>query len=172
MEKRYSSLTTGLAAKRVRFGWLLALTVGFWAVLVQAEELRYHYVALDQAPLPARFVLFGPEAINQSGRVYGEAYETCFSPPCRGIPERGRDSPPAQSGQRHPNGQRGGDHRRRCADRSGELLHSSCFVPRLTGGVHRAPAGRGHKLHDRVKRLRHGASGLVQHQLGRDPRDL
>ena len=69
------SLPRGLAAKRSRLGWLLALTVGFWAVLAQAQEFRYHYVALDQAPLPAGFVFFGAEAINESGRVYGEAYD-------------------------------------------------------------------------------------------------
>ena len=73
--KTLLSLTTGLTAKRSRFGWLLALTLGFWVVLVQAQNLRFHYVALDQAALPAGFVFFGPEAINESGRVYGEAYD-------------------------------------------------------------------------------------------------
>ncbi len=79
--KTSRSLTTGLTAKRSRFGWVLALTLGLWAVLVQAQELRYNYVALDEAPLPAGFVFFGPEAINESGRVYGEAYDdTSFNP--------------------------------------------------------------------------------------------
>jgi hypothetical protein len=30
-----------------RFGWILALTLGFWAVVVQAQEFHYRYVSLD-----------------------------------------------------------------------------------------------------------------------------
>ena len=82
--KTLLSLTTGLAAKRSRFGWLLALTVGFWAVLVQAQELRYHYVALDQAPLPAGFVFFGPEASTKAGAFTAKRTTTRpFSPMSR-----------------------------------------------------------------------------------------
>jgi hypothetical protein len=80
LRKTLLSLTAGLAAKRNRFGWVLALILGFCAVLVQAQELRYHYVPLDQAALPAGFVFFDPGAINESGRVYGTAYDGSFLP--------------------------------------------------------------------------------------------
>ena len=56
-----------------RFGWVLALTLGLWAVLAQGEEFRYRYVSFDQVELPAEFTSFspGPGGLHDSGRVYG-----------------------------------------------------------------------------------------------------
>ena len=34
------------------FGWLLALTLGLWAVAAHAQEFRYHYVSLDRLSYP------------------------------------------------------------------------------------------------------------------------
>src|SRR5438034_9311199 len=62
-----------------RFVWVLALTLGLSAVVAQAQEHRYHYVSLDQAPLPSGFTFFLPAAINDSGRVYGTACDARFS---------------------------------------------------------------------------------------------
>lgn len=58
-----------------RFSWILGLTLGFWVIAAQADEFRYHYVSLDQVELPPGFVGFDPGAINDSGRVYGNAYD-------------------------------------------------------------------------------------------------
>jgi len=69
------------AAKRNRLGWLLALNLALSAAPIQAQNLRYQYLALDQAHLPTGFVFFGAEAINESGRVYGEAYDDQFFNP-------------------------------------------------------------------------------------------
>ena len=60
------------------FGLVLALTITSWAVVVQAEEFRYHYVSLTEA-LPGFF--FAPTAINDSGRVYGIAYDAASGDP-------------------------------------------------------------------------------------------
>jgi len=57
-----------------RFGWVLVLSLGLWAVAAQAQEFRYHYVSLDQVELPSGFVFFDPKAINNRGRIYGDAY--------------------------------------------------------------------------------------------------
>ncbi|BCG04856.1 hypothetical protein PPGU19_094240 (plasmid) [Paraburkholderia sp. PGU19] len=54
-----------------RFGWMLALILSFWAVGSHAQEARYRYVSLDQIALPAGFTKFFPNAIQDSGRVYG-----------------------------------------------------------------------------------------------------
>src|SRR5437867_148202 len=62
-----------------RFVWVLALTLGLWALVAQAQEHRYHYVSLDQAPLPSGFTFFFPAAINDSGRVYGTACDATFN---------------------------------------------------------------------------------------------
>src|SRR5207249_8605874 len=62
-----------------RFVWVLALTLGLWALVAQAREHRYHYVSLDQAPLPSGFTFFLPAAINDSGRVYGTACDATFN---------------------------------------------------------------------------------------------
>ena len=62
-----------------RFVWVLALTLGLSAVVAQAQEHRYHYVSLDQAPLPSGFTFFLPAAINDSGRVYGTACDATFN---------------------------------------------------------------------------------------------
>jgi hypothetical protein len=59
-----------LRLNRRRFGWVLALTLGF-AVVVQAQEFHYRYVALDQVELPPDFTFFFLGAIHNSGRVYG-----------------------------------------------------------------------------------------------------
>ena len=76
--KTLHGLTIGLAAKRTRFGCVLALILGLWPVLLQAQGLRYHYVGLDQASLPAGFVFFSAAAINDSGRVCGTAFDESF----------------------------------------------------------------------------------------------
>jgi hypothetical protein len=62
-----------------RFGWILALTLGFWAVVVQAQEFHYRYVSLDQLELPSGFTFFSPAAIHNSGRVYGTVRDDSFS---------------------------------------------------------------------------------------------
>src|SRR5262245_48995541 len=62
------------------FVWFLALTLGFWAVLAQGEELRYRYISLDQVELPPGFISFGTLAIHNSGRLYGVAYDDSFMP--------------------------------------------------------------------------------------------
>jgi hypothetical protein len=58
-----------------RFGWILVLTLGLWAVVAQADEFRYHYISLTEVPLPAGFVEFEIRAIKDSGRIYGTAWD-------------------------------------------------------------------------------------------------
>jgi hypothetical protein len=67
-----------------RFGWFLVLTLGLWAVAAQAQEFRYRYVSLKQVELPPGFIFFDPIAINNSGRIYGSAYE-CSTTTCDSI---------------------------------------------------------------------------------------
>jgi hypothetical protein len=64
-----------------RFGWLLVLTLGLWAVVAQAQEYRYRYVSLLEVELPSGFIFFDPIAINNSGRIYGVAYDDLFIDP-------------------------------------------------------------------------------------------
>ena len=64
-----------------RFGWLLVLTLGLWAVMAQAQEYRYRYVSLLEVELPSGFIFFDPIAINNSGRIYGVAYDDLFIDP-------------------------------------------------------------------------------------------
>lgn len=63
-----------------RFSWILMSTLGLWTVAAQAQEFRYRYVSLDfdQIELPSGFIFFQPTAINNSGRVYGDAYDDEF----------------------------------------------------------------------------------------------
>ena len=61
-----------------RFGWLLVLILGLWAVAAQTQEFRYHYVSLDQAELPEGVLFFDPKAIDNGGRIYGDAYDNDF----------------------------------------------------------------------------------------------
>lgn len=65
-----------------RFGWILGLTLGCLAAVTQAQEFRYCYVSLDQVELPPGFdPFFDPIAINNSGRIYGHAFDdTSFLP--------------------------------------------------------------------------------------------
>jgi hypothetical protein len=63
-----------------RFGWILVLTLGLLAVVAQAREYRYRHVSLDQVELPSGFNFFDPIAINNSGRIYGTAYDDSFLP--------------------------------------------------------------------------------------------
>lgn len=65
---------------RSRFGWILVLALGLWVLVAQAQEYRYHYVSLDQVELPSGFIFFDPVAINDSGQVYGNAYDNSFTP--------------------------------------------------------------------------------------------
>jgi len=67
-----------------RFSWVLALTLGLWAVLAQAQEFRYYWVSLDQVELPPGFIEFFPVAINNSGRIYGDGIE-CSNATCDSI---------------------------------------------------------------------------------------
>jgi hypothetical protein len=64
-----------------RFGWMLSLLLALWVVAAQAHEFRYRYVSLDHAELPAGFVLFDVERMDNRGRIYGEAYD-CASIAC------------------------------------------------------------------------------------------
>lgn len=63
-----------------RFGWILVLVLGLWAMVAQAQaqEYRYHYVSLDQVELPPGFAFFYPNAIQDSGRVYGTVCDNSF----------------------------------------------------------------------------------------------
>lgn len=70
-------------------GWILALTLGFWALVVQAQEFRYRYVSLDQLELPHGFTSFFPAAIHNSGRVYGTVCDDLCSDPHIAIYEDG-----------------------------------------------------------------------------------
>jgi hypothetical protein len=54
---------------------LLTLTLGLSSGLAQTKEFRYRYVSLDQAQLPPGFNLFQPIAINDSGLIYGVAFD-------------------------------------------------------------------------------------------------
>jgi hypothetical protein len=56
------------------------LTLGLWAVVAQAQEFRYRYVSLNQVELPPGFSFFDPVVINNSGRIYGIAYEPPLPP--------------------------------------------------------------------------------------------
>jgi hypothetical protein len=57
-----------------RFGWVLALALGSWAVAARAQEFRYRYVPLDQAKLPPGFDFFDPIALGNGGRIFGTVY--------------------------------------------------------------------------------------------------
>jgi hypothetical protein len=50
-----------------QLGWILAMTLGLWAIAAQAQEFRYHYVSLDaeKVGLPPGFSFF-PGGINDS----------------------------------------------------------------------------------------------------------
>jgi hypothetical protein len=63
---------------------ILALTLGLFAIAVQAQDFRYRYVSLDGVELPPGFLFFDPIALNDSGRVFGTAYE-CFTTICESI---------------------------------------------------------------------------------------
>ena len=60
---------------------LLALALGLFALMAQAEGYRYRYVSLDDKAPPG-FALFSPGAINNGGRVAGSVYNcddvSCF----------------------------------------------------------------------------------------------
>lgn len=62
-------------------GWFLALTLGLFAVMAQAEEFRYRYVSLDDKAPPG-FAGFAPGAINNGGQVAGYVFNcddvSCF----------------------------------------------------------------------------------------------
>jgi hypothetical protein len=45
---------------------------------VQADPLRYAYVALDQVPLPAPYTFFAPASVV-AGRVYGTVFDDTFT---------------------------------------------------------------------------------------------
>jgi hypothetical protein len=64
-----------------RFGWILALTFGLWAVLAQGEAFRYRYVSFDQVELPSGFTVFFPAGLQDSGRVYGTACDDVCNDP-------------------------------------------------------------------------------------------
>jgi hypothetical protein len=57
-----------------RFVSLLALVLASSSAAAEAQSPVYHYVALDQAPLPAGIDSFSPVSISDGGRIYGELY--------------------------------------------------------------------------------------------------
>src|SRR5215470_4071877 len=63
-------------------GWVLALTLGLWAVLAQGEEFRYRYVSLDDKAPPGFAFFLDGTTINDSGQVPGTVYNcdnvSCF----------------------------------------------------------------------------------------------
>jgi hypothetical protein len=64
-----------------RFGWILVLILGLWAVAAQAQEFRYRFVSLaDKAP--PGFAFFSPAGIKVGGRVSGAVFNcddvSCF----------------------------------------------------------------------------------------------
>ncbi|HEY9824293.1 MAG TPA: hypothetical protein V6D19_02530 [Stenomitos sp.] len=64
---------------RIQAKWFpsfLALGFGLWASAAQAQEYRYRYVDLDQVPLPAGYLFFEPIVLNDSGAIYGNAYDS------------------------------------------------------------------------------------------------
>lgn len=63
---------------------VLIAALGFWVVAAQAQDLRYHYVSLDQVELPSGFIFFDPKAIDNRGQIYGDAY-ACTTPACDDI---------------------------------------------------------------------------------------
>ncbi len=64
-----------------RFGWVLVLALGLWAVPGQAQAFRYRYVSFDQINVPPPFTFFFPAAIQDSGRVYGSVCDDLCSDP-------------------------------------------------------------------------------------------
>src|SRR6185503_17328076 len=64
-----------------RIGWALAIILGLSATAARADEFRYHYVSFTEVALPSGFVEFIPTAIDDSGRVYGAAWDTIFAEP-------------------------------------------------------------------------------------------
>jgi hypothetical protein len=64
-----------------RVGWVLALTLGLWAMLAQGEEFRYRYVSFDQVELPSGFTVFSPTGLQDSGRVYGTVCDDLCNDP-------------------------------------------------------------------------------------------
>ncbi len=53
---------------------LLALALASAGAAAEASTPAYHYVALDQGPLPAGADSFSPVSISDGGRIYGELY--------------------------------------------------------------------------------------------------
>jgi hypothetical protein len=63
------------------FAWFLALTLGLWVMMAEAEEFHYRYISLGQVELPPEFTSFGPAAIQDGGRVYGTVCDDSCNDP-------------------------------------------------------------------------------------------
>jgi len=68
--KNFQELGAKVSLAPSLISWFLALTLGLFAVMAQAERFRYRYVSLDDKAPPG-FAFFSPVAINNSGRVAG-----------------------------------------------------------------------------------------------------
>jgi hypothetical protein len=64
-----------------RSGWILACTLGLWAVLAQGGAFRYRYVSFDSVTLPSGFTAFAPAGLQDSGRVYGTVCDDVCTDP-------------------------------------------------------------------------------------------
>ena len=63
-----------------RLRWLLVLALSLWTATAQAQQYRYRYVSLNEIPVPPGILFFDPHAIDNGGRLYGEAYDENFVP--------------------------------------------------------------------------------------------
>jgi hypothetical protein len=61
--------------------WFLALTLGLWVMMAEADEFHYRYISFSQVELTPEFTSFGPAAIQDSGRVYGTVCDDSCSDP-------------------------------------------------------------------------------------------
>ena len=144
-----------------RFGWILVLTLGLWAVAVQAQEFRYRYVSLSQVELPPGFSSFFPSRSTTVVGFTALSTTTCVVSPCRRLRRRGRDRPPARVPCRLC-GQRRRHHRGQCAARSRRTSSSKPPGSRRSGGTHPAPARGVHERRHRAERFGHGPGDLVR----------
>lgn len=60
------------------FGGAIALIVALTEPAARADTIRYRYVAIDQAPLPAPYTFFSPSVVVD-GRVFGTVFDSSFA---------------------------------------------------------------------------------------------
>lgn len=75
-KQKNSPLTRGTNVELCRFlAWMLTSMIVIWGGQVQAGELRYRYVSLNQIAVPPNVSFYELFLLNDQGRIYGNAFE-------------------------------------------------------------------------------------------------